>query len=346
MVFSILRPNLKLTHIMNPNDERRYNRHDDDRYESRWSNQNENRNFARDRYRGQAEFASGHSGSRDRNDFTQTNDNWRERHDRNYGKFGGDRPEFHPEQNRNYDRGRSHYSSQEYRNYGQSDYDNRNMNERNQYEDRSSREFYGNDRQDQPYGNNYRGQRSQPNFGSGWQDWQTDRGRFDRSRYDGGQFGGQRDAGETWQQRSRIGNYDSSYQDRGGYFGNEGSSGHQSYRGKGPKNYQRSDERIQENINDVLYDHHDIDASDIEVEVNGGTVVLKGEVASRSEKRNAENIIEYISGVNNVENRLHIKSQQSQTRGTGSMDNTREDTYNKGQDSTNNTKAKSAKSTA
>ncbi len=83
----------------------------------------------------------------------------------------------------------------------------------------------------------------------------------------------------------------------------------ESHRGKGPKNYTRSDSRIKEDISDALTDHHGIDASDIEIEISSGTVILKGTVDSRSAKRQAEDAIENVSGVRNVENRLHLKSE-------------------------------------
>ena len=79
-----------------------------------------------------------------------------------------------------------------------------------------------------------------------------------------------------------------------------------SHRGRGPRNYTRSDERIREDINDRLTDHDYLDASDIEVEVGNGEVILTGTVESRYAKRLAEDIAEDVSGVKNVENRLRI----------------------------------------
>jgi hypothetical protein len=78
------------------------------------------------------------------------------------------------------------------------------------------------------------------------------------------------------------------------------------HRGKGPRNYRRSDARIQEDVNDRLSDHPFIDASDIEVTVTSGEVVLSGTVNDRRDKRMAEDIAENVSGVNNVENRLRV----------------------------------------
>lgn len=81
-------------------------------------------------------------------------------------------------------------------------------------------------------------------------------------------------------------------------------SGH---RGKGPKGYVRSDERIREDISDRLRDDEHIDAGDIDVTVSSGDVVLSGVVESRFAKRHAEDLAESVSGVRNVENRIRVK---------------------------------------
>jgi osmotically-inducible protein OsmY len=79
------------------------------------------------------------------------------------------------------------------------------------------------------------------------------------------------------------------------------------HRGRGPKGYRRSDERIKEDVNDRLSDDYYIDASDIEVSVQNTEVTLTGAVTSRNDKRRAEDIAESVSGVSNVENRLRVK---------------------------------------
>jgi osmotically-inducible protein OsmY len=78
------------------------------------------------------------------------------------------------------------------------------------------------------------------------------------------------------------------------------------HRGKGPKNYRRSDERIREDVSDRLTDEWSVDASDIEVKVIDGEVTLTGFVNDRFQKRRAEAAAESVSGVSNVENRLRI----------------------------------------
>jgi hypothetical protein len=77
--------------------------------------------------------------------------------------------------------------------------------------------------------------------------------------------------------------------------------------GRGPKGYRRSDERIREEISDRLMTHPDIDASDFEVHVENGVVILAGTVEDRHEKRLAELIAEDALGVNDVENRLKVR---------------------------------------
>ena len=76
--------------------------------------------------------------------------------------------------------------------------------------------------------------------------------------------------------------------------------------GRGPRGYQRSDERIREDINDRLTDDAYVDASDIEVIVNNSMVTLTGRVDSREEKRRAEDIADSVSGVTDVSNQLRI----------------------------------------
>jgi len=78
------------------------------------------------------------------------------------------------------------------------------------------------------------------------------------------------------------------------------------HRGLGPKGYQRSDERIREDVCERLTDDPFIDASDIEVEVKGREVTLSGTVASRGLRRRAEDLAELASGVAHVQNNLRV----------------------------------------
>jgi osmotically-inducible protein OsmY len=79
------------------------------------------------------------------------------------------------------------------------------------------------------------------------------------------------------------------------------------YSGRGPKDYQRSDERIREDANDALTRDPEIDASDIQVSVSNGEITLKGEVEDRRAKRRAEDCVEQLAGVRDVHNELHAR---------------------------------------
>jgi osmotically-inducible protein OsmY len=85
------------------------------------------------------------------------------------------------------------------------------------------------------------------------------------------------------------------------------------HRGRGPRNYTRSDDRIQDDVNDRLTDDSWIDASDIEVAVRNCEVTLSGTVDSRMAKRRAEDIADDISGVKHVQNNLRVHDRESVT---------------------------------
>jgi hypothetical protein len=81
------------------------------------------------------------------------------------------------------------------------------------------------------------------------------------------------------------------------------------HRGKGPKGYKRSSERILEDACDRLMGDSRIDATDVQVEFNDGVLILKGLVRTKDEKRRAEFLMENLSGVRDVFNQLHVKQQ-------------------------------------
>lgn len=78
------------------------------------------------------------------------------------------------------------------------------------------------------------------------------------------------------------------------------------FTGRGPKGYQRSDERIREDVCDRLADDPMVDARDMEVTVRDGEVTLSGNAHAREEKRRIEDIIEGISGVRDIHNQLRV----------------------------------------
>ena len=89
-----------------------------------------------------------------------------------------------------------------------------------------------------------------------------------------------------------------------------------SFSGRGPKGYQRSDERIREDVCDRLADDPMIDASDIEVIVKNAEVTLSGTVRERDDKRRSEDSAENVSGVREVHNNLRVNRGQ-ETTGVG-----------------------------
>jgi hypothetical protein len=90
----------------------------------------------------------------------------------------------------------------------------------------------------------------------------------------------------------------------------------QSFTGRGPRGYRRSDERIREELCDVLTEHPEIDASDIEVTVQHGEVTLSGMVEDRAAKHMAEQMAEEISGVDQVHNQLRVRTGGAASPGT------------------------------
>jgi osmotically-inducible protein OsmY len=80
------------------------------------------------------------------------------------------------------------------------------------------------------------------------------------------------------------------------------------HKGKGPRSYRRADARIREDINDILTEDVYIDASEIEVQVENGEVVLSGTVDDKNIKRRVEDVLEGVSGVKHLENRLRVRN--------------------------------------
>lgn len=76
--------------------------------------------------------------------------------------------------------------------------------------------------------------------------------------------------------------------------------------GKGPKGYTRSDERTREDVCDAIAGEGYVDASDVEVKVEGGTVTLSGTIAFREHKRALERIVARCLGVHDVRNELRL----------------------------------------
>jgi hypothetical protein len=83
---------------------------------------------------------------------------------------------------------------------------------------------------------------------------------------------------------------------------------------RGPKGYQRSDQRIKEDICEHLMESAHIDSSEITIEVTEGMVIIEGTVPDRRMKHAIEDIAEAASGVNDVDNRVRVGSPEGQGR--------------------------------
>jgi osmotically-inducible protein OsmY len=157
----------------------------------------------------------------------------------------------------------------------------------------------------------WRGGGSQGGWGGGERGYMGSRGGY-RSGGHGMGEGGQRGS-SSW--GGSRGSQDRDFWDRASdevssWLGDEEADRRRrkdQHRGKGPRGYTRSDDRIKEDVNDRLTDDWAVDASDIEVDVDNCEVTLTGEVTSREMKRRAEDVAEAVSGVKHVQNNLRIK---------------------------------------
>ncbi len=148
------------------------------------------------------------------------------------------------------------------------------------------------------YGNNYR-DRYEGKSDAGNKEWERDRGGYSHKRNN-----------RDW--------WDRATDEVASWFGDDDAERRREvdkrmgpHKGKGPKGYKRSDERIRDDVNDRLSDDSFIDASDIDVTCENCEVVLTGTVDTKEEKRRAEDIAERVSGVKNVENRIKVKSREN-----------------------------------
>jgi osmotically-inducible protein OsmY len=134
---------------------------------------------------------------------------------------------------------------------------------------------------------------------------------------------GQRDWGSSQQGWS---NQD--YGNWGNYGGGQGGMGDNGtftytevwlipgpHAGRGPRGYQRSSQRIEEDVCERLSQHGLLDASDIQVKIADGEVTLTGTVGSRQEKRMAEDALDSISGIKDVHNQLRVQHEQTPQQG-------------------------------
>jgi hypothetical protein len=75
----------------------------------------------------------------------------------------------------------------------------------------------------------------------------------------------------------------------------------------GPKGYQRSDERLREDISERLLEARYIDSSDVTVALSAAKVVLEGTVPERRMKHAIEDLVDACPGVQDIDNRIRVR---------------------------------------
>lgn len=93
------------------------------------------------------------------------------------------------------------------------------------------------------------------------------------------------------------------------------AQGRVSYRGRGPRGYVRSDERILEEVHERLCDDPIVDATDIEVHCDQGRVILAGKVPTRWMKHRAEDIADSVRGARDIDNRIRVSAEEPVAQG-------------------------------
>jgi osmotically-inducible protein OsmY len=234
-------------------------------------------------------------------------------YDRDYGQSVNPGERDNSVRSANFDQGRGRYGRPDtggqsgstgrypgYGNFGQGDYSHPGRGP-NTGQDRYGQTGYG-------QGGYGQGNYGQPNYSYGQPSYGQEAGSSGTSNYGRSNFGSgraDRDASQGWREPSGEGQqYD---------YGGTGLGGH---RGKGPKNYQRSDERIREMLSERLHDDPNIDASEVTVTVQGGRITLEGTVDSRQTKNAIEDVAEQL-GTQDVQNNLRVQKAGQQASETG-----------------------------
>jgi osmotically-inducible protein OsmY len=78
----------------------------------------------------------------------------------------------------------------------------------------------------------------------------------------------------------------------------------------GPRARRKSDESLGQEIREILTADPELEATDVEVEVEGGAVTLRGAVVDSDARLLAEELVEILSGVREVHNRLRVEREE------------------------------------
>jgi len=77
--------------------------------------------------------------------------------------------------------------------------------------------------------------------------------------------------------------------------------------GGGARLRRKTDDSLAQEIHEILISDSELDATDVEVVVEGGAVTLRGEVEQPDAKLLAEELTESVAGVRLVHNRLVVR---------------------------------------
>lgn len=135
---------------------------------------------------------------------------------------------------------------------------------------------------------------------------------FDEGRHSGG-FGNQTGFYNDRGREARYNASDRGWLERAGdevasWFGDDDAAARRDidHRGRGPKNYQRSDDKIREDVSERMFHDPRLDASNVELSIADGEVTLDGTVDSKHAKRRAEDLVDSVAGIGHVQNNLRV----------------------------------------
>ncbi len=99
------------------------------------------------------------------------------------------------------------------------------------------------------------------------------------------------------------------------WFGDEEAAARRDldHRGRGPKGYVRSDDKMLEDVSERMFHDPLLDASNIELSIADGELTMDGSVDSRRAKRRAEDLADSVAGIGHVQNNLRVDDSRNRT---------------------------------
>jgi osmotically-inducible protein OsmY len=202
--------------------------------------------------------------------------------------------------------------------YSRSDYGDDRYQTQDRYSNPSSSDRYGSDRYSDvnPNRSDY-GSRSGSSYGrSDYDRSRHGQSNYGQSGYGSGSssrnfdrgYGNDHDRSRRDQQLNERGFFEKAGDEVASWFGDEDAERQRrmDHRGRGPANYERSNERLLEEACERLTNDWGVDASQINVTADDNEITLDGTVDSRSAKRRAEDCVHDVSGVRHVQNNLRV----------------------------------------